>query len=145
MDIGFEAGEGHGFILVENCLDYGVRRSRLRFSLLALVAVTGGRADKSVRATRVVVLGQGMGAAGDKQVPLRLRRFGMTSLHLRGKSKEYLDWDWGFGFGVVGVNVFVEDGDEFGDDSVSAESGEEAAVNVHRGLRLFEGAGEGDA
>jgi hypothetical protein len=30
----------------------------------------------------------------------------------------------GFGFGVVGIDVFVEDGDEFGDDFVSAESGE---------------------
>jgi hypothetical protein len=39
----------------------------------------GGRADKRVRATRVVVGLRERGAASGKQVPLRLRRFGMTS------------------------------------------------------------------
>ena len=41
----------------------------------------GGRADKTVRATRGVVFLRGSGAAGEQQVPLRLRRFGMTGFN----------------------------------------------------------------
>jgi|SRR5450432_1216840 hypothetical protein len=55
----------------------------LLFKLLAADADAGGRADKSVRATRVLVIFQGSGAAGEKRVPLRLRRFGMTLLLFR--------------------------------------------------------------
>jgi hypothetical protein len=42
---------------------------------------TDGRADKSFRATRVVVGFREHGAASEQQVPLRLRRFGMTKLN----------------------------------------------------------------
>ena len=62
----------------------GRRRSHAeRFPfLLSAVVVTSGRADRSVRATRAGVCFGNIGTAHEQQVPLRLRRSGMTSLFL---------------------------------------------------------------
>ena len=40
---------------------------------------------------------------------------------------------------VVRVNIFVEDANEFLDDFVSAQGGEQPAVYVDRGFRFLEG------
>src|ERR1700690_3269391 len=89
-----------------------MRISDIRCMVPAAGEGAGGRADKSVRAARVLVIFQGSGAAGEKRVPLRLRCFGMTLLLLKllAADGEAVDADGGGGDGAAEFQIVSDFG-----------------------------------
>jgi hypothetical protein len=87
-------------------------------------------------------LAQEITEGGDKKLPVFVLGVGnrVASFCLEGASADLFRCDR-FLCRVVGLDVLIQNGDGLGDDFVALECGEQAAVDVDRGLGLLEGAG----